>query len=192
MVANLLLFILEAVIGFVSFLLVARFYMQWARVPFRNQVGHFVVALTDWLVLPARRLIPGLAGLDLASLIPAILAQSLLVLAEFWLRGFSFGSPALAAGLAILGVGALETVRIFVYLIIAIVLVAVVISWVNPHAPMAPLFELLSRPFLRPIQRIVPTIANIDLSPLVLLLLLQIALMFLATARAALVPVIAG
>ena len=63
-------------------------------------------------------------------------------------------------------------------------------SWVNPHAPLAPLFNSLSRPLLRPLQRIMPTVANIDLSPLVLLLLLQIVLMILATARASLVPVI--
>lgn len=181
MLGNLMLFILEAVIGFFSFLLVARFYMQWARVSLRNQIGHFVVALTDWLVLPARRLIPGVAGLDLASLIPVVLAQSVLVLAEFWLRGFSLGSSALAAALAILGVGVVETIRVFVYLIVVVVLIAVVISWVNPYAALAPLFDALSRPFLRPIRRILPTIANIDLSPLVLLLLLQIALMFLAT-----------
>jgi YggT family protein len=62
---------------------------------------------------------------------------------------------------------------------------------VNPHAPLAPLFNSLSRPFLRPFQRLIPPIANVDLSPLVLLLVLQISLMLLAWLRVLLIPFIA-
>lgn len=65
------------------------------------------------------------------------------------------------------------------------------LSWVNPHAPLAPLFHSLSRPFLRPFQRLIPPIANVDLSPLVLLLVLQVALMLLAWLRVLLIPLIA-
>lgn len=191
MLQNVLLLVLGAVLGFLSLLLVARAYMQWARVSLRNQIGHFVTALTDWLVLPARRLLPALAGLDLASLVPAWGAESLLVLAEFWLRGFSFGSSPGLAAVLILALGLVETLRLFVFLLIGIVLIAAVMSWVNPYSPLAPLFGALARPFLRPFQRIVPTISNIDLSPLVLLLVLQIALMLLATLRAGIVPMIA-
>jgi YggT family protein len=191
MLGNILLLVLNAVLGLLALLLVARAYMQWARVSLRNQLGHFVTALTDWLVLPARRLLPPLAGLDLASLVPAWLAESLLVLAEFWLRGFSFGSSAGLAAVLILALGLIETLRLFVFLLIGIVLISAVMSWVNPHSPFAPMFNVLARPFLRPFQRIVPTISNIDLSPLVLLLVLQIALMLLATLRGGIVPMIA-
>lgn len=189
--ANLMLLILEAVLGFFSLLLIARFYMQWSRVSFRNQIGHFVIALTDWLVFPARRVIPGLPGLDLASLIPAWLAESVLVLAEFWLRGFSFGSSYGLATVLILSLGLIETVRLFVFLMIGVVLISAVMSWVNPYSPFAPLFSSLARPFLRPLQRIIPPISNIDVSPLVLLLLFQIVLLLLATLRGAVVPFIA-
>ena len=191
MLGNLLLLVLEAVLGFFALLLIARFYMQWSRVSFRNQVGHFVTALTDWVVLPTRRVIPGLLGLDLASLIPAWLAESLLVLTEFWLRGFSFSSSSGLAAVLILALGMIETVRLFVFLMIGVVLISAVMSWVNPYSPFAPLFNALARPFLRPLQRVIPTISNIDLSPLVLLLLFQIVLMLLATLRAAIVPIIA-
>ena len=64
-------------------------------------------------------------------------------------------------------------------------------SWVNPRAPLAPLFNNLSRPFLRPFQRLIPPIARVDLSPLVLLLVLQIVLMLLAWLRVQLIPLIA-
>lgn len=192
MLSDVLLLLIEAVFGFFSYLLVARFYMQWTRVPFHNQIGHFVVALTDWVVRPARRLIPGWAGLDLATLILAFIVQTAIVAAELWLHGFPFAAASLQGAAGVMGLGALETVRVFVYLVIGVVLVGAVLSWVNPYNQLSPLLNGLSRPFLRPIQRHLPTIANIDLSPLVLLLLLQVVLILLATARAGLIPALTG
>ena len=66
----------------------------------------------------------------------------------------------------------------------AVVFVAAIFSWVNPHAPMAGLFNSLARPMLRPFQRVIPPIGGVDLSPLALFVLLQIALMLLASLRA--------
>jgi YggT family protein len=70
MLGSLLLTVIETLGGLLSGVLLARFIMQWQRVSFRNPIGQFVVATTDWLVLPLRRFIPGLGGLDLASLLP--------------------------------------------------------------------------------------------------------------------------
>ncbi|MNC91389.1 YGGT family protein [compost metagenome] len=64
-------------------------------------------------------------------------------------------------------------------------IVQAVLSWVNPYSPVQPLFDAMTRPFLRPIRRVVPLLGSVDLSPLVLLLLLQIALIALAHLRAA-------
>jgi len=191
MLTNLLLLILEAVSGFFVILLLARFYMQWLRVSFRHQLGRFVVAVTDWIVQPARRLIPGAFGLDLPSLLAALLLHSTYLTIAFWLKHFSFGAHAGIAIPVILAIALLELVRFSAYLLFGIVIVSVVLSWVNPHAPLAPLFNSLSRPFLRPFQRLVPPIANIDLSPLLLLLVLQIFLMLLAWLRVLLIPFIA-
>ena len=77
-------FLLETVIGLLTFALLLRFYMQLLKTSFRNPVGEFVVALTDWLVRPARRVIPGLHGLDLASLIPAWAMQAPVSLRACW------------------------------------------------------------------------------------------------------------
>ncbi len=63
MFVQILLFILDAVCGFMTLALLVRFAMQRARVPFRNPLGQFIVAVTDWMVRPVRRLIPGLFGL---------------------------------------------------------------------------------------------------------------------------------
>jgi len=64
-----------------------------------------------------------------------------------------------------------------VYLVIGITLVSAVLSWVNPHTPLMPVVQALSEPFLRPIRRFVPLIANVDLSPIVLFILCQLVLM---------------
>ncbi len=190
MLTNLLLLILEAVTGFFVFLLLIRFYMQWLRVSFRNQLGRFVVTVTDWLVRPARRVVPGLFGLDMPSLAGALVLHSSYLTLAFWLKRFSFGAHAGIAVPVILAIAVVELLRFSVYLLIGVVLFSAILSWVNPHAPLAPLFNSLSRPFLRPFQRLIPPIAHVDLSPLVLLLVLQVALTLLAWLRVLLIPLI--
>ena len=192
MLSQILLFVLNFAFGFFTLLLLARFFMQRQRVSFRNQIGQFVVATTDWVVLPLRRVIPGLFGLDLASLLPAWLVQTLLVFIELTLRGAPLeGNPA-AVILGLWGVGLVELTRIAIYLVLGVVLVSAVLSWVSPHSPAAPLLHGLSEPLLRPFRRVIPMIANIDLSPLLLILLLQIVLMVLAGARGVFAPLLFG
>ncbi|HAY09933.1 MAG TPA: YggT family protein [Thauera sp.] len=192
MLANILLLVLNTVCGFITLMLLARFYMQWQRISFRNQIGQFVVTTTDWVVRPLRRFIPGVLGLDLASLLPAWLVQVLLVAFELSLRGAVFSGNAGAVALGLLGVGLIETVRMMIYLLFAVVLGSAVLSWVSPHAPLTPLLHALADPFLRPFRRVVPSIANVDLSPLVLLLVLQIVLMVLAGLRGGFAPLLFG
>ena len=192
MLTNILLLILSTAGGFLMLMLLARFYMQWQRISFRNQIGQFVVTTTDWIVRPLRRFVPGLFGLDMASLLPAWLVQVLLVLFELSLRGAAFSGNAGAVLLGLWGVGLIELMRMMVYLVFAVVLGSAVLSWVSPHAPLAPLLHSLAAPFLRPFRRIVPTIANVDLSPLVLLLVLQIVLMVLGGIRNSFAPLLFG
>lgn len=192
MLINILLLIIDTAVGFITLMLLARFFMQWQRVSFRNQIGQFVVTTTDWVVRPLRRLIPGLFGLDMASLLPAWAFQTLFVFIEMAMRGVPFtGNPA-GVLLGLWGLGLVELLRMLVYLVFAVVLVAAVLSWVAPHSPAGPVFNALSAPFLRPFRRIVPTIANIDLSPLVLLLVLQILLMVLGSLRGGFAPLLFG
>lgn len=192
MLANILLLLINAAGGFLTLMLLARFYMQWQRISFRNQLGQFVVSTTDWIVRPLRRFVPGLFGLDMASLLPAWVVQILLVAFELGLRGavFSGNTAAVIGGLG--GVGLIELLRMMVYLLFAVVLGSAVLSWVAPHAPLAPLFNAIAAPFLRPFRRVVPTIANVNLSPLLLLLVLQIVLMLLAEARNGFAPLLFG
>ena len=192
MLGNILLLVLNFVFGFITIALLARFFMQWQRVGFRNQVGQFVVACTDWLVIPLRRVIPGLFGMDLASLLPAWVFQTGFVFIELGLRGVPFAGEPLGMLAGVWGMGLLELLRMALYLVFAVVLVSAIMSWFSPHAPAAAVFHALADPFLRPFRRVVPMIANVDLSPLVLLLLLQILLMVVGGARNSLLPLIVG
>ena len=86
--------LIQTVFGVFIYALLLRFYMQWLRAPFRNPVGQFVSALTDWVVRPARRLVPGLFGLDLSSILIAWLAEAPMLVLLFWLGGRSLaGAP---------------------------------------------------------------------------------------------------
>lgn len=192
MLTNILLLVLDTAAGFITLMLLARFFMQWQRVSFRNQIGQFVVSTTDWIVRPLRRLIPGLLGLDMASLLPAWAFQTLFVFVEMAIRGVPLTGNAVGVLLGLWGLGLVELLRMIVYLIFAVVLVSAVLSWVAPHSPAGPVFNALSAPFLRPFRRVVPTVANVDLSPLVLLLVLQILLMLLGGLRGSFAPLLFG
>ena len=151
-----------------------RVLMQAQRISFYTPLGRFVLALTDWAVLPLRRALKPRMRWDGVSLGLAWATQSLFVL----LKMAVFGQLALLplgglAGLVVLG-GLLETFYVLGYLLFFAVLFAAVSSWVNPQAPAAMLIEALVAPWLEPIRRVVPVIAGIDLSPLVFLLLLQV------------------
>lgn len=172
--------LVQTLLGLFVYLLLLRFYMQLLRAPFRNPVGGLVTALTNWIVLPARRVIPGLMGIDLATFFVAWFAQALMLTLLLWLRGASLASaPGIAAGL-LFGLAAIGLVQASLYLLIGVVIVQVVISWVNPYAPLAPVFDALTRPFYSVFRRFIPPIGNIDLSPLFVVLLAQVFLIPLA------------
>jgi len=162
--------------GLIVYALLLRFYMQLLRAPFRNPVGMFVTALTNWIVLPVRRVIPGLMGLDLPTIVLAWLVQALMLTLLLWLRGVAFThAPGIAAGL-LFGIAALKLLQASLYLLIAVVIAHVLFSWFNPHTPIAPLLDALTRPFYRIFRRFIPPIGNVDLSPIFVLVIAQILL----------------
>jgi YggT family protein len=168
--AQMLLIVIDAVVSVLVWLLLVRFHLQWLRVPFRNPAGQFVLALTNWAVVPARRIVPGLAGLDLATLLLAWLTQ----LFGLWAQAAVVGAEPSAA--ALLALAAVDLVRYSVYILIVVVLLHVAITWINPDAPAEALLAMVTRPFLRPLRRYVPPVANVDLTPMVLIVILWVVL----------------
>jgi len=172
-------FLVETVSGFFVLMLLARFHFQWLRAPFRNPAGEFVLATTSWMVVPVRRFVPGLAGLDLASLLLAWLVQALGLWAQAAIVGAEPGALTIAA------IALVDLLRYSLYILVFAVIVQAVLSWVNPYTPLAPVFDTLTRPFLNPLRRIVPLLGNVDLTPLILLVILQVLLFPVGALRVA-------
>jgi YggT family protein len=172
-------FLVDAVVSFFVFMLLARFHFQWLRVPFRNPVGEFVLATTSWLVVPVRRMVPGLAGLDLPTLLLAFVLQAL----GLWLQAAIVGAE--PAALTIAAIALVDLLRYSLYILVFAVIVQAVLSWVNPYTPVGPVFDSLTRPFLRPLRRFVPPVGNVDLTPLILLLALYVVLIVVNHLRVA-------
>ena len=147
--------------------------MQALRAPFRNSIGEFVTALTNWIVRPVRRVVPGLAGIDLSSLLLAWLCEAVKLALLNSLRGLALAPMGPAVAL-VLALAVVELLRDSLYLLMGVVFIQVILSWVSPYNDVQGVLNALTRPFYRVFRRFIPPIGNIDLSPLFVLLLAQI------------------
>lgn len=170
-------FLLETLLGLFVLAVLLRFYLQWARVPFRNPASQFIAALTDFAVKPLRRVIPGLFGLDLASLVLAWLAEYVMLLALFWLGGLFMLKAGFSVFLAVALLAAIKLLKISIYILLGAVFVQAILSWINPHTPLAPVLSRLTDPFLLPLRGVIPLVSNVDLSPLLLFIICELVLM---------------
>lgn len=165
--------LLEVVTGVLSGACLLRLYMQYQRIPMSsrsgNPLGRFVFALTDWLVLPLRRVVPAAGRWDLASLVGAYLLQ-LTQFVLLWLLAGADGGLFAVPILAVFGL-----LRLVISGLTGLVIIYAILSWVQTRSVMADVIERLCAPPLTPIRRVLPLVGGIDLSPLVLLVLLQIA-----------------
>ena len=175
-------FLLRTAFDLLACALFLRFWMQWVRVPFHNPFAQFILKVTDFVVRPLRRMVPGFFGLAGASLIPFYVAELLSVLGSHWLLDYPF----MAAGIEVLPAFALlalaASVRLALYLLMGFVLLQAILSWVNPFSPHAPLVYALARPVLKPFQKLVPPIGGVDLTPMVALIVVQLLLIAPVTA----------
>lgn len=177
MIASALIFLIQTVGNLFVIAALLRFMMQVFRVPFRNAFAQFIVALTDFAVKPLRRIVRGFYGLDWACLLLAFVVEAAVVLAAYWLNGFPFALAGGGVWTVMLGLTTVRLLTLGIYLIIGLTLVRAVLTWVNPHTPLMPVVFALTEPFLRPLRRIVPMIAQVDITPLVLFIVCQLVLM---------------
>jgi YggT family protein len=180
--------VVDFVGGFFVLMFLLRFYFQMLRVPFRNQAGEFVIATTNWAVKPARRVIPSLLGLDLASLLCAWLLQAALLALLLVIGGRELSSaPGTAAGV-LFALALLELVQLSIKILLFVVILQAALSWFSPGNPLQYVLDAITRPLLRPLRRLLPPVANVDMSPLLLILVLLILLVPIAELR----PMVGG
>lgn len=170
MLTSILGLIVDTVAAILGGVLLLRFWMQVVRVRPPAALAQFTFTLTDWLVRPLRRLLPGVGGYDWASLIAACLVIVVAVSIDLAM------TSRLVPQFLVL-VSLMRACEWVIYGFIGLIIIEAIFSWVNPHAPLAPFIRALNDPLLRPLRRVIPPLGGIDLTPLVALLLLQIVLM---------------
>jgi len=170
-------FLVQTLFGLYILAVLLRFLMQLTRASFYNPIAQFVVKLTNPPLKPLRRLIPGLLGIDIASVVLLIALKSLELALLGWIRDFAPGLVPLLVAATV------ELVRLTIYVFFFAVIIRAILSWVSPyglpHNPAGDVLVSLTEPMLRPARRLIPPIGGFDLSPIVVLVALQLALMAL-------------
>ncbi|WP_286757849.1 YggT family protein [Ralstonia sp. RL] len=174
MLESILTLIVDTAAGVLGGALLLRFWMQVVRVRPPAAIAQFIFQLTDWMVKPLRRMLPGVGGYDWASLIGALLVILLAVAID--LAVMSRFVPQYLILLSLL-----RFCEWVFYGFMGLIIIEAIFSWVNPHAPLAPFVHALNDPLLRPLRRVIPLVGSIDLSPLVALILLRIGLQLVST-----------
>lgn len=184
MLDNAILFLLQTVLGLFTLAFLLRFYFQLTKVSFQNQAAQAIVTLTNFAVKPMRRLMMalgnlGIPKLDVSTLLLAYISQLILTVCSLWLKGF----PLLIAGssiwLIILTVTLLGVISMSITIFLYAVLIQAVLSWVNPHTPIAPILNKLTNPILNFLRKFIPMAGNIDLSPLAFIITAQLLLIII-------------
>ncbi len=182
MLYQILSLLLEVIVGVVASACLLRLYMQQQAIAMSvrsgNPLGRFVFALTDWLVLPLRRVLPPMGRWDTSSLVAAFLLE----LSQFSLLWLLMGQAGNYVTVLILA--AFGLVRLVISGLTGLVIVYAVLSWVQARSVMSDVIERLVAPILSPVRRVVPLLGGVDLSPLVLLVLLQVAAIVLGHLQA--------
>ncbi|MEA5097238.1 MAG: YggT family protein [Burkholderiaceae bacterium] len=146
-----------------------RFWSQVARVRPPDSLVRFTMKVTNWLVLPLRRIVPGFGGLDWPCLIGAFLMAILAAIAATWTTPFFQTKFVLLLSLQ-------QLMNWFIYGLMGLMVLEVIYSWINPNSPLMPFVQEMNAPLLNPLRRLIPPIGGIDLTILVALILLRVAL----------------
>ncbi|PWV62305.1 YggT family protein [Plasticicumulans acidivorans] len=169
------IFLIQTAFGFYILALLLRFLLQWVRADFYNPLVQFLVRVTNPPLIPLRRSIPGLFGLDLACLLLMLALQII-----EWLLVLNLGGlPSNPFGVLVLALAELLglTLQVFLWAVI----IQALMSWFvrDPRNPLYGVLYRLTAPVLRPVQRVLPLFGGVDLSPLIALVVLQLMHMLL-------------
>lgn len=167
---NPLEFIINTLFSLYVLALMLRFVLAWVRADFYNPVSQFLVKITNPVLVPIRRLIPPVGGIDLASILLMLAVQMLGIALILLLRGGGIGIQTL------IFVSLTELVDLLFKLFIYGIVIQAILSWVNPgtYNPAVNLLHSITEPVLRPVRRLLPPMGGMDLSPLLAILGLEV------------------
>ena len=157
-----IIFIVETLLSLALFVVLARLLLQWTRADFRNPLCQAVVRITNPIILPLRRVLPPVGKLDTASVVAVLLIATVDVACIFALHGLGFPPPLLWTYLS----------AIFLYALLSLIAP-------GGYSPLQSVLTTLSEPVLRPIRRLIPAVAGLDLSPLWAIIAIQAVLILM-------------
>ncbi|MEH6589426.1 MAG: YggT family protein [Halioglobus sp.] len=168
---EIIIYLVQTLVSLYLIAMLLRFLLQLVRADFYNPICQFLVKATNPLVVPMRRLIPGLGGIDLATLILALVLQMAAIVILMLIHGVGFPNPLLILLWAVLGILGL-LVNIYFFGLLAMI----ILSWVASGSghPAIYLLHQLTEPVMAPVRKILPPMGGLDLSPILLFVLINI------------------
>ena len=156
-------------------LVLLRFLLQLVRADFYNPISQAIAKMTNPVLLPLRKIIPGVGGFDVASLVLLLLAEMLATAILGLVHGYGLVSPLYIILWAPLGV-----VSLFLSFYFFAILVSIILSWVAPGSPSPVVYLLhqLTQPVMAPFRKLLPPLGGLDLSPILVFVAIQIAQIF--------------
>ena len=164
------IFIIQTLGSLYLLIVLMRFILQLVRANFYNPLCQFVVKVTQPLLKPLRRVIPSLFGLDMSSLVLALLLQILLFVVILMLNGYQ------AFTVLLLPWGLIGIFSLFLKIIFWSMIISVILSWVAPgsRSPGAELVAQITEPVLAPFRRLIPNLGGLDISPIFAFIAIQL------------------
>ena len=180
--AEIAVYLINTLMSLYLILVIMRFMLQVARADFYNPISQFVVKATDPLVKPLRRVIPGLGGIDLATLVLALMLQFLAINLLYAILTQTLPNPLSAVIWSVIGLSA-TVLKLYFFSI----LVFIIFSWIAPgsHHPALMLMQQLNEPVMAPLRKILPPMGGLDLSPILVFILINVFNILLAHAAVA-------
>lgn len=166
-------FLIDTVIGLYILAVMLRFLLQWVHADFYNPVSQFLVTVTNPPLNFLRRIIPGVFGADLPSIILMLILEGAKTYLIAWINGFTPKLP----GVLLLAVG--ELIQLAVWIFIITLFIRVILSWIQPggYNPVLGLIHQLTEPLMAPARRLIPSFGGLDVSPIVIFIFLYLTLM---------------
>lgn len=164
------IFIIQTLGSLYLLIVLMRFILQLVRANFYNPLCQFVVKATQPLLKPLRRVIPSLFGLDMSSLVLALLLQILLFVVILMLNGYQ------AFTVLLLPWGLIGIFSLFLKIIFWSMIISVILSWVAPgsRSAGAELVAQITEPVLAPFRRLIPNLGGLDISPIFAFIVIQL------------------